>query len=140
LVSNVIDKFTSPLVGDERIALIGPDFQKLKDNVSRLGSLYGYDYLFKRCATTRVETPAIAENAAAGIAAVPASVLYTNSINMFERYSDENVELAQKHASLIWGNRSFMVSTTAIDQLTAANGFLDGRGALNAARKQLVLK
>ena len=41
LLANAIEKFTSPLAGDERIALIGPDFQKLKDNISRLGSLYG---------------------------------------------------------------------------------------------------
>jgi hypothetical protein len=50
LVSNTIDKFTSPLAGDERISLIGSDFQKLKYNINHLGSHYGYDYLFKRCA------------------------------------------------------------------------------------------
>jgi hypothetical protein len=84
LVSNVIDKFTSPLVGDDRIALIGPDFQKFKDNINRLGSRYDYDYLFKRCATIRVDTPAIAANLANGVAAVPASVSYVAPINMLE--------------------------------------------------------
>ena len=68
------------MVGDERIALIGPDFQKLKDNVSCLGSLYGYNCLFKRCATTHVDTPAIAEDVAAGIVAVPASVFIRSGI------------------------------------------------------------
>ena len=140
LLANAIEKFTSPLAGDERIALIGPDFQKLKDNISRLGSLYGYDYLFKRCASTRVDTPAIPEDVAAGIAAVPASVSYTNPINMLERYTDGNVELAQKHASLIWGDRTFTVSATVIDPLTAANGFATGAGNLNAEGKKLVLK
>ena len=33
LVSNAVDKFISPLVGDERIQLLGKDFQKLKDNL-----------------------------------------------------------------------------------------------------------
>jgi hypothetical protein len=51
LVSNAIDKFSSPLVGEDCISLIGPNLQKLKDNINCLGSHYGYDYLFKRCAT-----------------------------------------------------------------------------------------
>jgi hypothetical protein len=51
LVSNVIDKFSSPLVGEDPISLIGPNFQKLKDNINRLRSCYGYDYLLKHCAT-----------------------------------------------------------------------------------------
>ena len=41
LVSNAVDKFISPLVGDERVQLLGKDFQKLKDNLLRLGSRYG---------------------------------------------------------------------------------------------------
>ncbi len=32
LVSNAIDKFISPLAGDERIQLIGKDFQKLRSH------------------------------------------------------------------------------------------------------------
>jgi hypothetical protein len=67
LVSNAIDRFTSPLVGDDRIALIGPDFQKFKDNISRHCSLYGYDYLFKRCAITCVVIPSIEVNDNSGI-------------------------------------------------------------------------
>jgi hypothetical protein len=51
---------------------------------------------------TRVDTPAIPEDVIAGIAAAPPLFSYTNPINMLERYSDGNVELAQKHASLIW--------------------------------------
>jgi hypothetical protein len=37
LVSNAVDKFISPLVGDERIQLLGKDFQKMKDNLLQLG-------------------------------------------------------------------------------------------------------
>ena len=33
LVSNAVDKFISPLAGDERVQLLGKDFQKLKDNL-----------------------------------------------------------------------------------------------------------
>ncbi len=51
LVSNAIDKFSSLLVGKDCISLIGPNFQKLKDNINCLGSRYGYTYLFKHCTT-----------------------------------------------------------------------------------------
>jgi hypothetical protein len=92
LVSNAIDKFTSPLIGDDCIFLIGPDFQKLKDNINRLGSRYGYNYIFKRCATLQINTLAIIADQANGILAVPASVSYVAPINMLERYSDGNIE------------------------------------------------
>jgi hypothetical protein len=65
LVSNAVDKFISPLVGDERIQLLGKDFQKLKDNLLRLGSRYGFDYLIKQCATVRTVIPEIVEDLAA---------------------------------------------------------------------------
>jgi hypothetical protein len=139
LVSNVIDKFTCPLIGDDRISLIGPDFQKLKDNIDHLGSCYGYNYIFKRCATLRINTPAIIADQANGILAVPASVSYAAPINMLERYSNGNIELAQKHASLIWGDHTFTLSTTVIDDLTPANGFMSTAGNLNALGKGLVL-
>ncbi len=41
LFSNAIDKFSSPLVGEDCISLIGPNFQKLKENINHLGSRYG---------------------------------------------------------------------------------------------------
>ena len=59
LVSNAVDKFISPLVGDERVQLLSKDFQKLKDNLLRLGSRYGYDYLIKHCATVWTVIPEI---------------------------------------------------------------------------------
>jgi hypothetical protein len=33
LVSNAIDKFISPLAGDERLQLLGKEFKKLKHNL-----------------------------------------------------------------------------------------------------------
>ncbi len=59
LVSNAVDKFISPLAGDERVQLLGKDFQKLKDNLLQLGSCYSYDYLIKHCATVRTVIPEI---------------------------------------------------------------------------------
>jgi hypothetical protein len=59
---------------------------------------------------------------------------------MPECYSDRNIELAQKHASIIWGNHTFTVSTTEIDELTATNGFPTVGNNLNANGKALILK
>jgi hypothetical protein len=59
---------------------------------------------------------------------------------MLERYSDGNIELAQMHASLIWGDCTFTVSTTIMDDLTPMNGFMTGANNLNALGKGLVLK
>jgi hypothetical protein len=47
LVSNAIDKYVSPLTGDDRISLTCTSFQKLKDNLLPLSSRFGYDYLIK---------------------------------------------------------------------------------------------
>jgi hypothetical protein len=47
-LANAIDKFQSPLVGDNRLLLVGSSFQKLKDNILQLASCYRYDYLIKK--------------------------------------------------------------------------------------------
>jgi hypothetical protein len=90
--------------------------------------------------THQINTLAITADQANGILAVPASVSYVAPINMLEKYSDGNIELAQKHVSLIWGDRTFTVSTTVIDDLTPANGFMSTAGNLNALGKGIVLK
>jgi hypothetical protein len=79
LVANAINKFISPLSGDERISLVAKDYQKLKDNINRLGSRYGYDYLFKHCATLKTVIPEVIANATATppIVGVPESITYT---------------------------------------------------------------
>ena len=128
LVSNAIDKYVSPLLGDDRISLSGASFQKLKDNLLRLSSRFGYDYLIKVVDTVRTVD-------AAG------DVIYSDPINILERYSDDNINLARKHASLTWGDRSFTImATNTIGALTAANGFLNGAGALTNEGKELVLE
>jgi len=128
LVSNAIDKYVSPLTGDDRISLSGTSFQKLKDNLLRLSSRFGYDYLIKIVNTVH------SINAAG-------DVTYSDPINMLERYSDDNVNLARKHASLTWGDRSFTImATNTIEDLTAANAFLTAGGALTDDGKELVLE
>jgi len=88
LVSNAVDKIISPLVGDERIQLLGKDFQKLKDNLLPLGSRYGYDHLIKRCAAVRTVIPETVDDPAAvpPVVGVPEEIHYTNSINILEHY------------------------------------------------------
>jgi hypothetical protein len=111
LVSNAIDKYVSPLAGDNHISLSSISFQKLKDNLLCLSSRFGYDYLIKIVNTVR------SINAAG-------DVIYSDPINMLERYLDDNVNLARKHASLTWGDRSFTImATNTIEDLTAANAF-----------------
>ena len=82
LLSNAIDKYVSPLMGDDRISLSCTSFQKLKDNLLRLGSRFGYDYLIKVVDT---------------ICTVDAdgNATYSVPINMLERYLDDNVNLAR---------------------------------------------
>ena len=128
LVSNAIDKYVSPLTGDDRISLSGTSFQKLKDNLLRLSSRFGYDYLIK-VINTVCTVDAVGD------------VTYSVPINMLERYSDDNVTLARQHASLTWGDRSFTVmATNTIGDLTPANGFLTAGGALTDDGKELVLE
>ncbi len=91
LVSNAINKYVSPLTGDDCISLTGTSFQKLKDNLLHISSRFGYDYLIKVIHTVRTVD-------AAGDAT------YSNPINMLERYSDNNVNLAQMHALYTWGD------------------------------------
>jgi hypothetical protein len=100
----------------------------LKDNLLRLSSRFGYDYLIKIVNTVH------SINAAG-------DVTYSDPINMLERYSDDNVNLARKHASLTWGDHSFTImATNTIGDLTAANAFLTAGGALTDDGKELVLE
>ena len=128
LVSNAIDKYASPLTGEDCISLTGTSFQKLKDNLLRLSSRFGYDYLIKVVNTVQTVD-------ATGTAT------FSIPINMLERYSDDNVNLAQNHALYTWGDCSFTImATNTIAELTAANGFLTGASALNDQGKELVLE
>ena len=143
LVSNAVDKFISPLAGDECVQLLGKDFQKLKDNLLWLGSRYGYNYLIKHCATIWTVIPEIIVDPAAvpPVAGVLEEILFTNSINMLEHYSDENIKLACKHASLTWGDCSFtLMASNTIKPLTVVNGGLACTGTLADNGKELILE
>jgi len=143
LVYNAVDKFISPLVGDERIQLLGKDFQKLKDNHLRLGSCYGYDHLIKRYATVRTVILEIVDdpNAVPPVVGVPEEIHYTNSIIILEHCLDEHIVLARKHASLTWGDRSFTImASSTIEPLTVANGGLVRARTLSDEGKELILE
>jgi hypothetical protein len=140
LVSNAIDKFSSPLVGEDCISLIGSNFQKLKDNINCLGSCYEYHYLFKPCVTVQVFIPEVLADAYNSIVAAPEQLFYKNPINMLEKYFDSNIELAQKHALLTWGDCSFTLQPNTIAKLTEANGLIDATDNLKEEEKELVLE
>jgi hypothetical protein len=136
LVSNAIDKFISPLAGDDCIQLLGKDFQKLKDNLLQSGSNYGYNYLIKHCTMVWMAISEIIEDAAAipPVVGAPEEICFTNNINMLEHYLDSNIKLASKHASLTWGNQSFTImASNSIEALTVTNGGLVCAGALAEA-------
>jgi hypothetical protein len=135
-VSIVIDKFISPLAGDEHNSLLDKDFQKLKDNLlwlitsSSIAQQFGL--LFQR--SLQMILPFLQ------IIGVPEQIIFSANINMFEQYLDENTVLARKHASMTWGNQSFTImATNTINTLTIANGLLTCTGALTEAEKDLVL-
>ena len=103
LLSNATDKFESPLIGDNKISLRpgGKDYQRLKDNLTRLLQRYGYQYHVQNVPTVRTVIPAIPpviEDLALGIAAapeIPEVIAYTNEINMLEVYLDNWTQLQQ---------------------------------------------
>jgi hypothetical protein len=60
---------------------------------------------------------------------------------MLEHYSDGNIVLARKHASLTWGDRLFVImAMNTIKPLTVANGGLARAGVLSEEGKELVLE
>jgi hypothetical protein len=108
LLSNATDKFESPLIGDNKISLRpgGKDYQRLKDNLTRLLQRYGYQYLLQNVPTICTVIPAIPAVIAdpvLGIATAPAvdqMITYSNEINMLEVYSDKLLEISQKNSSM----------------------------------------
>jgi hypothetical protein len=119
------------------------DFQKLSNHLNRLGSQYGYNYLFKWAATTQTIVPAIpAEPAVAAIAAdltvvppilavpavaavptIPEATFYGGFCNMIENYSADNLKIAVINASVTWGNGSFTAQIPqTMKEMTIANG------------------
>jgi hypothetical protein len=95
------------------------------------------------CATIRTVIPEIVADATAipPVVGVPEEIVYSNIINMFKHYSDENIVLACKHASLTLGDQSFTITASnTIEPPTVANGGLVCAGTLTDKGKDLVLK
>ena len=47
LYNNALHGFESLLVEGQKINLVNQDFQKMNDQMNRLGAQFGYDHLFK---------------------------------------------------------------------------------------------
>jgi hypothetical protein len=135
--------FDSPLAESTKINLVPQDFQKLSDQLNRLGSQYGYDHLFKRAATTRTIVPAIpviaavaaiaadltvvppilAVPAVAAVPAIPEATFFGGFRYMIETYSLDNLKITMINASVTWGDGSFTTQTPkTIKEMTIANG------------------
>ncbi len=149
LLSNATDKFDCPLKDDERISLCsgGHDCQKLKDALLRCSHWFGYHHLLNKVVTNCVVAPAIqavqanpnANSPVQAVAGVPQSIIYLNPIKVLEVYLDKLLDIAQKNASLIWGNQSFTDQNQKVFfELMAANGNLTNAGCLNNAGKKVI--
>ncbi len=120
----------------------------MKDNLLCCSQRFGYQHLLTNVVTTCVITTAIpavlatnptADPPVLAVAGVPQSVTYSNPIKVLEVYSDKLLDIAQKKASLIWGNQSFTAQEPKeIFELTAANGNLTAGGKLNANGKNII--
>ncbi len=84
--------------------------------------------------------PAVLADACNGIVAAPEQLYYKNPINMLKKYSNGNIELAQKHVSLTWGDCLFTLQPNTIAKLTKADRFIDVNSDLTEEGKQLVLE
>ncbi len=142
LLSNATDKFDCPLKGDDRISLRsgGHDYQKLKDTLLRCSQRFGYQHLLNNVPTKRVVIPAVpAVPPVLAVDAIPESVVLFNPIKVLDLYSDKLLDIAQRNASLIWGDDSFIEQyPKEIRQLTATNGYLTARGAITSAGKKII--
>ena len=143
--NSALHGFDSLLPESAKINLVPQDFQKLCDQLNRLGSQYGYDHLFKRAATTRtivpvipavaavaaiaiaadltVVPPILAVPAVAAIPAIPEVTFYGGFRNMIENYSSDNLKIAVINASVTLGDDSCTTQMPqTIKDLTIANG------------------
>ncbi len=84
--------------------------------------------------------PEVLADACNNIVAALEQLCYKNPINMLEKYSNSNIDLVQKHASLTWGDCSFTLQPNSIAKLTEANGFIDANDDLSEEGKELVLE
>ncbi len=131
MLSNATDKFETSLVGDQRIHFHpgGNDFQNLKDNLMQFSWKYGYQYLLTDVVNTQIVTP--------GFPSAAATITFSNSTKILDVYDDKLLELAQKHASVTWGDDSFTVqSPKVISEIIQADGHLPTAGWLTHSKRQ----
>jgi hypothetical protein len=110
----LLTSFISPFKDDEHISLCsgGHDYQKLKVALLCCSQRFGYQHLLNKVVTNRIVTPAIQAVQAdpnpnppvQAIIGAPQTITYLNPIKVLEVYLDKLLNIAQKNASLIWGN------------------------------------
>ncbi len=70
---------------------------------------------------------------------IPESVSFVNQIKVLDVYLDKLVDIAQKNASLIWGDLSLTdQNPKTIEALTQSNGELTPTGCLTASEKKVI--
>jgi hypothetical protein len=88
----------------------GKDYQNLKDHLTCLLQRFGYQYILNNISTVATITPAIPAvivDPTASILespAVTASRTFSNPIKIMDVYSDNLLNISQKHALLTWGD------------------------------------
>jgi hypothetical protein len=150
LYISVFHRFKIPLTKRTKINLTPQDFQKLAEQMNRLGSQYGCNHMFKQIPLTHTVVPAIpaipriasiaaitADSLAVpqvlallsvpAIPAVPAvleQIIFGNFHNMIEIYLADNIKMALLNASTTWGNDSSTSQTPqVICEMTIAKNF-----------------
>jgi hypothetical protein len=74
-----------------------------------------------------------------GVPPAMATITFLNSIKILDVYNDKLLKLAQKHASITWGNDSFTVqSLKVISEITQVDGHLTAASRLTQKGKDLI--
>jgi TolA-binding protein len=117
------------LDSDKKLSLTPKDAASLTNIVNRLSNQFGYDFMIQNIPTTRTVTP----GANAGD---PDTITFSDHLNLLESYSPNNIEHARKHASLVWGDKTFTLQDPQIlSALTQTDGELNNRNGLTEIGK-----
>jgi hypothetical protein len=74
-----------------------------------------------------------------GVPPATATITFSNSIKILDIYDDNLLKLAQKHASIIWGNNCFTVHyLKVISEITQVDGHLTTASWLTQKGKDLI--
>jgi hypothetical protein len=137
LYNNALTSFKSLLAKSAKINLVPEDFQKIADQMNRLGLQYGYNHMLKRLPLTQTIIPAVPAIAAIvfdptaappilavpAVPAIPEQFIFGSFQNLLETYSADNIKVALVNASVVWGDDSFTSQNPqVICKIIIANG------------------